>query len=300
MRKTAVRGPSRLLTQRPAKKTWLPRRRGGRNSYRRHRLGGESHRSWLTIVLGVLGLLSLAGLCLGLLLGYHQLLTCSWFSIKDNSNIQIEGNRRLSRELILQQAHLGQETSLLAIRPGRVERALLAHPWIARAEVTRKWPHRLSLRIQERDPVALAQVGEELYYVDRQGSLFKPLSPGDPHNFPVLTGLRQEHFLQAEESLPEVIAQAFQLLEVLKGASPPLNLENVSEVHVDQERGFTIYVNGLAAALDVGFNDYSEKLQKFAQLWPVLTQKGYVSRAGRINLNHPQRVLVTLKGMEEN
>jgi cell division protein FtsQ len=247
-----------------------------------------------------LGLLSLAGLCLGLLLGYHQLLTCSWFSIKDNSNIQIEGNRRLSRELILQQAHLGQETSLLAIRPGRVERALLAHPWIARAEVTRKWPHRLSLRIQERDPVALAQMGEELYYVDHQGALFKPLSPGDPHNFPVLTGLRQEHFLQAEGSLPEATAQAFQLLEVLKGAAPPLNLENVSEVHVDLERGFTIYVNGLAAAVDLGFNDYSEKLQKFAQLWPVLTQKGYVSRAGRVNLNHPQRVLVTLKGMAEN
>jgi cell division protein FtsQ len=300
MRKTAVRRSSRLLTQRPAKKTWLPRRSGGRNSYRYNRLRGGTGRSWLKIFLGVLGLLALGGLCLGLVLGYHQLLTSSWFSIKDINNIQIEGNRRLTREILLRQTHLGANTSLLAIRPVQVEQALLAHPWIARAELTRKWPHRILIRITERDPVALVQIGEELYYVDRHGVLFKPLSPGDPHNFPVLTGLKPEHFLQAEGPLPEVTAQAFHLLEVLKKAAPPLNLENVSEVHADLEQGFTIYANGLKAALDLGFKDYSEKLQKFAHLWPVLTQKGYVPRIGRINLNYPQRVLVTVKGTEEN
>ena len=54
----------------------------------------------------------------------------------------------------------------------------MAHPWIAKAEVSRKWPHSLHLKIQERDPVALVQFGEELLYMDRQGMIFKPLSPG--------------------------------------------------------------------------------------------------------------------------
>ena len=65
------------------------------------------------------------------------------------------------------------------------------------------------------------------------------------------------------------------------------------------ERGFSIYANGLGGALDLGFNDYSQKLHKFAQIWPALAQKGYAARIGRINLDYPQRVLVTLKGMEE-
>jgi cell division protein FtsQ len=148
--------------------------------------------------------------------------------------------------------------------------------------------------------VALVQIGEELLYVDRQGSLFKPLSPGDPHNFPVITGLGPDQFRHPEGGVPEVVAQAIELLEVLKKTAPPLNLENISEVHVDLERGFTLYANGLGAPLDLGLSDFPDKLQKFAQLFPVLVQKGLVARVGRINLNYPRRALVSLKGMEDN
>jgi cell division septal protein FtsQ len=176
----------------------------------------------------------------------------------------------------------------------------MTHPWIARAEVSRKWPNSLHLTIQERDPVALVQIGEELLYMDRQGMIFKPLSPGDPHNFPVITGLTPDQFKHPAGELPEVVAQAFQLMDLLKTTSPPLNLGNISEIHVDLERGFTLYANGMGVALDIGLKDYSEKLQKFVQLWPALVQRGLVARVGRINLTYPRRVLVTLKGMEAN
>jgi cell division protein FtsQ len=231
---------------------------------------------------------------------YHQLLTSNLFCIKDINNIEIDGARRLSRTLLLQQSKLTPGASLLAVRPGQVERALMAHPWIAKAEVSRKWPNSLHLTIQERDPVALVQFGEELLYMDRQGMIFKPLSPGDPHNFPVITGLTPDQFKHPAGELPEVVAQAFQLMDVLKATSPPLNLENISEIHVDLERGFTLYANGVGVALDLGLKDYPEKLQKFVQLWPSLVQRGLVAKVGRINLTYPRRVLVTLKGMETN
>jgi cell division protein FtsQ len=295
MKKTNSPGSdSRLLPQRPSRQArFLPRR--PRNIYRRGRV---SPGSWRRKTLLTLGVLSVLGLSLGLVLIYHQLLTSPYFCIKDIKNIEIEGLSRLTPEVILEQAHLGPETSLLALRPGQVERALLTNPIIARAELTRKWPNRLHLRLKERKPVALVQMGE-LYYVDRQGCLFSPLTPGDPLNFPVLTGLKPEHFNPGEGPVPEVLAQAFQLLELLRGAPPPLNLENISEVHVDLERGFTLYANGLGMALDLGFADHQGKLEKFAQIWPILSQSGYLARAGRLNLDYPQRVLLTLKGMEE-
>jgi cell division protein FtsQ len=291
---------SRLIPQKPQKKTRFLSRRRSQNSYRRNRVQGESRITWLRGAAWVFGLLTLGGLCLGLVLLYHQLLTCSMFCIKDINHIEIEGAKRLSRPVLLEQASLGPGLNLLAVRPGQAERALMAHPWIAKAEVSRKWPHRLHLKIQERDPVALVQIGEELLYMDSQGMLFKPLSPGDPHNFPVITGLTAEQFRHAAGDLPEVVAQIFQFMAVLKNTPPPLNLENISEIHVDLERGFTLYAMGLGAALDLGFNDYSEKLHKFSQLWPVIVQKGLLARVRRINLNYPLRVLVTLKGMEAN
>jgi cell division protein FtsQ len=300
MKKTTVRPNSRLVPQRPVrKKTLLPRGRS-QNSYRRNRVKGQSRRIWLKGMALVLGFLTLAGLSVGLVVGYHQLLTCSRFCIKDIDHIEVEGTRRLSRSVVLQQARLTSGANLLAVRPGQVERSLMAHPWIAKAEVSRKWPQNLQIRIQERDPIALVQIGEELLYVDRQGMLFKPLSPGDPHNFPVITGLGADQFGHPEGGQPEVVTQAFHLLEILKKTPPPLNLENISEVHVDLERGFTLYANGLGAPLELGLSDHAEKLQKFAQLWPVLVQKGLLARVGRINLNYPRRALVTVKGMEDN
>jgi cell division protein FtsQ len=291
---------SRLIPQKPQKKTRLFSRGRSQNNYRRNRLKGESRKTWLRGAAWVFGLLTLAGLCLGLVVLYHQLLTCSLFCIKDINNIEIEGAKHLSRDVLLHQAGLGPGLNLLAVRPGRVERTLMTHPWIAKADVSRKWPDGLSLKIQERYPVALVQIGEELLYMDRQGMLFKPLSPGDPHNFPVITGLTLEQFQHSAGDLPEVVAQTFQLMEELKKTPAPLNLENISEIHVDLERGFTLYANGVGLALDVGFKDYSEKLQKFAQLWPVLVQKGLLAKVWRINLTYPRRALVTLKGMEAN
>jgi cell division protein FtsQ len=300
MKKSTARPTSRLVPQRPVrKKSILPRGRS-QNNYRRNRVKGRSLRTWLRGLAWGFGFLALTGISVGLVVCYHQLLTCSLFCIKDINNIEIEGTKRLSRSVVLQEARLAPAASLLAIRPGQMERALMAHPWIAKAEVARRWPHNLHIRIQERDPIALVQIGEELFYVDSQGILFKPLSPGDPHNFPVITGLGPEQFRHSEGAVPEVVTQAFHLLEVLKKNPPPLNLENISEVHVDLERGFTLYANGLGAPLELGLTEHAEKLQKFAQLWPVLVQKGLLARVGRINLNYSRRALVTLKGMETN
>jgi cell division protein FtsQ len=291
---------NRLLSQKPEKKTRFFSRGSSQNSYRRNRPKGELRKIWFRRLGYAFGALSLAGLCLGLVLLYHQLLTCNLFCIKDINNIEIEGAKRLSRSLVLEQAKVGPDASLLAIRPGLVERALMSHPWIAKAEVSRKWPQSLHLKIQERDPVALIQFGEELLYMDRQGMIFKPLSPGDPHNFPVITGLTPEQFRHPAGDLPQIMTQTFQLMDVLKKTSPPLNLENISEIHVDLERGFTLYANGVGVGLDLGLQEYSEKLQKFTQLWPVLVQKGLLAKINRINLNYPRRALVTLKGMEAN
>ncbi len=299
MRRSSRVTPSRLAPQRlPKKKVPFWRSRRG-NSYRRSRRTGDAApaRNWRRFLFAALGLSGLAGLSLGLVLLYFHLLTCSWFCIKDIKNIEIDGTQRLSHELILKQTGLDAGVSLLALRPARIERALLSHPWISRAEVTRKWPHQLHISIQEREPVALVQL-EDLYYVDRQGRLFKPLTPGDPHDFPVITGLGREQFTKTE-GRPECVTRVFQLLDLLKQARPPLNLENIAEVHVDLERGLTLYANGLKGAVDLGLTDFPEKLNKFERIFPILTQKGYLNRVERINLDFPQKVLLTQKGGTE-
>lgn len=285
-----------LNEQRPTrKKKALFGLKKPRNAYRQRSTPGKGKKKfWGNLLLVKVSLISLAGLCLGLLLVYYHLLTNPFFCIKDNRDIDINGAKRLSPALIMHLSGLGPGVNLLALRPARVEQALAAHPWIAKAELTRLWPNRLRLRIIEREPAALIQLGE-LYYIDRKGSLFKPLAPGDPHNFPVVTGFKKEQFVDGQGFPPPVFDEVVILLDLLKETAPPLNLANISEIHVDGERGFTLYANGLKSAVHLGPKDFPEKLQKFAQVWPMLKQHGYMTQVGYINLDYPQRVLLSLK-----
>jgi len=284
---------TRLIPQKPAgKKKSLLRRGQPRNAYRRKRRGDK--KVWPHILYATVGLAGLAGISLGLVILYYQLLTWSIFCIKDIRDIEITGTKRLTPAQVLELADLGPGTSLLALRPAGVEQALRAHPWVAHVELTRQWPNRLTLHLKEREPVALVQL-QELYYTDRSGSLFKPSSPGDPHDFPVITGLGREHFSEDQGAAPVLVGRVMELLDLLQEAPPPLKKSHVAEINVDPERGFTLYLNGVKTALYLGFSDLPDKIQKLARVWPFLAQRGYLAQTGRINLGHPQRLLLSLK-----
>lgn len=267
-----------------------------KNTFRRR--PARSRSRLLLHLLAVKACLALvAGLGVGLVALYYHLLTAPYFCIKDIRNIEISGTHRLSPELIREVAQVGVGTNLLAFRPRQAEQALAAHPWIARAEIRRQWPQGLAIRITEREPVALVQVGE-LYYADRQGHLFKPLSPGDPLDFPVITGLSRADFAPGQGG-PVIFTRILEVMEALREAPPPLKLENISEIHADPVLGFTVYANGLRSGVHLGLSDFPAKVEKFARVWPVLVRQGYVAQVSFINLDYPLRVLLTLRAKDE-
>jgi cell division protein FtsQ len=287
--------PSRLIAQKPARKKQTLLGRGQSRNTRRKRRPGL--RVWPGLLWFTAGLVGLAGISLGLVVLYYQLLTWSVFCIKDINNIDITGTQRFSRQQILEMAHLDPRTNLLALKPALVEQALQAHPWIARAELARQWPNHITLRITERTPLALVQL-EDLYYIDRSGSLFKPSSPTDPHDFPVITGLTRENFPAGQRVPATLVSQALDLLAQLQETAGPLKSSYVAEINVDPERGFTLYLSGLKTAFYLGSNDLPEKIKNLTKVWPLLSQRGYLARAGRINFDHPQRLLLTLGDLE--
>jgi cell division protein FtsQ len=286
---------SRLIPQKPArKKQALLRRGSARNAMRRRR---EALGVWPGLLWGGLGLAGLATISLVLVVLYYQLLTWSVFCIKDIDNIEVTGTQRLSRSQILEMARLDARTNLVALKPALVEQTLMAHPWIAKAELERHWPNRITLRLTERTPLALVQL-EDLYYIDRSGSLFKPSSSADPHDFPVITGLRRESFPAGQSSPSTLVNQTLELLALLQATSGPLKGKYVAEINVDPERGFTLYLSGLKTAFFLGTTDLPEKIQNLTKVWPVLAQRGYLARTGCINLDHPQRLLLSLRDAE--
>lgn len=287
--------PSRLIPQQPArKKQSILRRSQPKNAMRRRR---EGKRVWPRLLWFPLGLAGIAGIGLGLVLLYYQLLTSPFFCIKDINNIAVTGTQRFSRSQILEMAHLDARTNLLALKPNLVEHALMTHPWIAKAELSRHWPNHITLRLTERIPLALVQL-DDLYYIDKTGSLFKPSSPSDPHDFPVITGLSRTNFPAGQSTPSMLVSQTLDLLKFLQNTTGPLKSSLVAEINVDPERGFTLYISGLKAAFYLGSTNLPEKIEKLTKVWPFLAHRGFLARAGRINLDHPQRLLLSLREVD--
>jgi cell division protein FtsQ len=241
----------------------------------------------------------LAGFSLLLVIGYHHLLNLPYFCIKGPEGIIIEGQVLSHPAAVLQEMHIKPGSSLLAIQPLKVEKALLQQPWIEQAELTRSWPDQLHLKVREHQPLALVKL-DKMYLMDARGILFKAMEPHDPHDFPVITGLQTEHFRRVEGNMTPLLAKVFDFMELMKEKNNHLNFATVSEINVDSERGITIYPSELNLGVSIGFQGHSQKLANLQKVMPLLKQNGELANIEKIDLNYPQRVLVSRKNTDHS
>ncbi|HAY21749.1 cell division protein FtsQ/DivIB [Desulfobacca acetoxidans] len=273
-----------------------------RNAYRRNsrswQLPWQGIRQFLVRSFYVFAATSVvAGISLLFVLSYHYLLTLPYFCIKDPASLKIEGQARSHPEQVLQAMQIRPGTSLLAIQPFKVEKALLQQRWIEKVELTRQWPDQLRIVVYEHQPYALVKIGK-FYLINPQGILFKELEPEDPHDLPVITGLHFEHFNRVEGKIAPLLAKVFTFMESLQKENDSLNLASISEIHVDPERGLTIYPSGLGVGVSIGFQGHQQKLAGLQKVMPLLKQRGDWQKIEKIDLNYPQRVLVSLRNTE--
>jgi POTRA domain, FtsQ-type/Cell division protein FtsQ len=168
---------------------------------------------------------------------------------------------------------------------------LLEESWVRSADVRRELPHRVLVQVREERPAAiLTAAGSKpgLYYVSSHGRIFAPLAPGDPRDFPYLTGFRSEE-LDGEGAFgPRAMRRALALLRVTaRGAG---NLGRVSEIHVDRRRGLVLLPVWPTVPVEVGWDRFAEKLAqlpRILELW-----KGREAELAGVSLLFEDEVIV--------
>lgn len=284
--------------RRPSNKRKIPKLHFRQNAFRgRVRLWPKIKALFLAGGCMMVAVTVLAGFSLMLVAGYQYLLSMPYFALKDDG-VTIIGQVRSNPGAILREMQIKPGTSLLAVQPFKVEKALLQQPWIEQAELRRVWPDRLQLLVREHEPVALVKMENRLYLMNRRGILFKAMEPHDPNEFPVITGLALEHFQRTAGNMSPLLAKVFDFLEHLPEKDNFLSYATVAEIHVDAERGFTIYPTDFNIGLSLGFQGYKQKLANLQKVLPHIKQHGQLAKMERIDLNYPQRVLVRLKDNE--
>jgi cell division protein FtsQ len=228
-----------------------------------------------------LGVLSFA-----LISGYQFLSASSYFRIQD---IVVEGVSEALRGELIRISGIRERESFFSINPVAIKRNMEEHPWIKSVFLEKKFPHTLYIRADKAEPVATV-VLEKLYLLDSEGVVFKEVEQGDSIDFPVITGLAS-----SGRENRECLMRVASFLEALGSSSSPVSVRELSEVHVEEDGGLTVYINKLPCRIFFGRDDFIRKIGALTRIIRHLKSAHRLYQAQSIDLGYGDRAVVAFR-----
>jgi cell division protein FtsQ len=144
------------------------------------------------------------------------------------------------------------------------------------------------IRVEERQPRAIIDL-DYLYYVDQAGDVFKMLEAGDQLNYPVITGINRQYLLDHPDQTQDCLNLALKLMDEL-GSRSLFNLEDVSEIHYDQQEGLILHTLVGGVPVRMGTQGFAAKLDRLEAIYDDLEPRLLALKY--IDLNVADRVIV--------
>ncbi|MBW1919879.1 MAG: FtsQ-type POTRA domain-containing protein [Deltaproteobacteria bacterium] len=193
------------------------------------------------------------------------------------------------KDELMKRANLDFNLSLLAINLRDVKSNLETHPWVRDVEVEKRFPHTLVIKVEKEVPWAIVAAGK-LYYMDRGGHIFKEVTDSDNLDFPVLTGISL-----SGQGMEDRLREAVNVLHVFEKEEDPWSLENLSEVHIEENGEVSLYFLFLPAVIQSRVEDLPEKMGDLRRLVEHLNNSGRIHMVKSINLNYREGAAVAFR-----
>lgn len=194
-------------------------------------------------------------------------------------HIEITGNKRMDRNLIYRAVLDQQSVAMPLVDLAGVRQRLLDQGWVADAQVSRRLPDTLVIRVQERQAAAVWQNQGQLMLIDATG---KPLEPVSRQGLPALPLLVGEEANGHAANFMALMAAAPTLKQMVRGAN-----------WIGDRRWTLTFESGEQLLLPEGEGADREALKRFVQLDRSMGLLGHGYR--RFDMRDPTK-LVILRG----
>jgi cell division protein FtsQ len=206
------------------------------------------------------------------------------------NTIEVRGFQRTDQEQIMEAAAVPLKTPVFQLDLKEIAERVETLPWVRSCEVRRVLPDKLSVRVIERQPVALIRM-VNLYYVDEDGTPFKEPAPGEPLDYPILTGW--ENPAQKKDEGKELISEALWLIREVQD-HPYLSREGISEINVNAFGTMNIFTKKKGTMIHMSRGDIGLKVSRLEEIWKRIAGKNLSMKY--ILYESPDRIVV---GFEE-
>ena len=206
--------------------------------------------------------------------------------------IELTGNRIVSREGVLQQFARDRGRSVLRIPLDARRSALEELPWVETASVQRIMPNRIRVEITERTPIAFLRNGTELALIDAHGVILdRPR--GENFQFPIVTGISDSLSRDERGRRMQTYREFLRDIDSVRPAAS----DRVSEIDLANPKDVQVVMTGISAASDsqavaihFGSNDFAAKFRmvvdNFAQ-WQASN-----GRVRSVDLQYSRQVIL--------
>ncbi|MEJ2200078.1 MAG: FtsQ-type POTRA domain-containing protein [Desulfuromonadaceae bacterium] len=258
------------------------------NNNRRKREPRDWKKIFHALLRTLVGTTSLLLIVCGGVLSAQLLFNSNYFQV---DTVQVENSRRLTPDEIVALSDVRLGHNIFELDLERIGRKMEENPWIYKAKVQRLFPRTVVIRVEERVPTAVINL-DYLYYVDGYGDIFKVLEAQDSLDFPVVTGLKREDFLERPEQARQRLQEVNRLIDQL-GSRHTFSLADVSEFHLDAANEIVLYTIRDGVPVRMGRGDYQTKLDRLERIYGRL--KPSLRALKYIDLNVMDRVIVKLE-----
>lgn len=230
----------------------------------------------------------LAVMSFAFILGHDLLTQCAYFRAE---SLEVSGNDRISTEEIIRQAGIHSGINVLSVNLSSARQQLLAHPWIAEAEVIRELPSTLRIRISENQALAVLDLGRK-FLMDTRGDIFKEWDPAEGLDLPVITGLEYSDLSVPGESRTAAFSAVMEILELGEKDESVLPNRLIRKIHVDREIGLTLFAFDGSRAIRLGYQEYPKKYDRLRNLLYYLEHRPEFGEYESIDLINVNRIVV--------
>jgi len=231
-------------------------------------------------------LLVIAAVSVCFLFLYHYFLTSPYMKLEQ---INMEGIDANFKQELIRSCGLNADQSLLALNLNKLKEEMETHPWVRSVKLERRFPHTLNVQVEREVPLALVLM-DRIYYMNRWGSAFKEVEAGDGMDFPMITG----DFIEGTETA-EKLEKAARMIQALASEKGLWSLNELSEIHVGNDGGASLYFNHVAAEIKVACEDFTSQLEGLKKVAENLIHTGRIHQVSGINLCYAGGAVVSFR-----
>jgi len=239
--------------------------------------------SSLKVMLALTSISVVSTICI---FGYDCLTQCDYFRVK---TITVEGNQILAKEDVFRETLIKSGDNIFAINLSMVRKRLMDNRLIAEAEVVRKIPSGIILRIKEHRPLAVIDIGKE-YLLNEDGNIYKEKTAIDSEILPIVKGLRFSDLNSGDMETGRPLNAVRTVLKL--GRKPEIILPNssIALINVDREIGLTLFA--LNKIIRIGYNNYADKYERLEKVFYHAQNGQDFSDFDAVDLNNLSRIVI--------